>query len=178
MKEEEAAIESTPFSLRAEKYRSLAERERSLRTAEDALLDAESRRLHAILRARYLNWPSERLLLVASVLITGPSARAVAVESFLDQKYEPFGYHVTVAPRLGIESEPVQERLRARVGTYVEPSRVSTSDPRQHFTAGLELKLAAFDFWGVLGDTIWGVRLAGDVAPRYFNWGFGLGAWH
>ena len=41
-------------------------------------------------RARYANWPRERILLLASVLLTGPttsgSSQSVSLEGFLDQK--------------------------------------------------------------------------------------------
>jgi hypothetical protein len=33
-------------------------------------------------------------------------------------------------------------------------------------------------FWGLLPDADWKLGLFVDLAPRYTNWGFGLGNWH
>ena len=158
--------------------RRFAADERALRVVEDARLDAEKTRLLAQRRARYANWPRERLLLVASVLLTGPSQSAVALESFLDQEREPYAGSLSVSPRAGIESEPWVSRLIARAGSYVEPSRFESGSFRQHFTAGAEFRLTSFDFWGLIMPTMWKLNVAGDVAPRYSNWSVGIGVWH
>jgi len=155
-----------------------AREEEALRELEDARLDAESKRLYRIRRARYYNWPRERILLLASVLLTGPSQNAVSVEGFLDQRRQLVGQTVSFTPRLGIEGEPLPDRLRARVGTYVEPSRYEDGVARQHFTFGGDVKLFYFDLWGLIGETTWKVAFYVDVAPRYTNGGIGIGTWH
>ena len=129
-------------------------------------------------RARYANWPREKLLFVASALITGPDSNAIAVESFLEQGNEPFGQHVTVMPRFGVESEPIIDWVRVRAGTYIEPSRFENGTARDHFTAGADFKLFPFDAFGLIDSTTLRASFAVDAAPRYFNWGLGLGIWH
>ncbi len=171
-------LRHTPPVFLAAQKGELAKEEAALQSIENQHLDVESKRLLAQRRARYANWPREKLLLVASVLITGPDSNTVAVESFLEQNNEPFGRFVTVTPRFGVESEPVINWVRARAGTYIEPSRFSGGTARDHFTAGADFKLFPFDVWGLLDNTIWRASFAVDAAPRYFNWGLGLGLWH
>jgi hypothetical protein len=156
----------------------LAKEEAALQSIENQHLEVVSKRLLAQRRARYANWPREKLLLVASALITGADSNTIAVESFLEQSNEPFGRFVTVTPRFGVESEPVIDWVRARAGTYIEPSRFSGGTARDHFTAGADFKLFPFDVWGLLDNTTWRASFAVDAAPRYFNWGIGVGLWH
>jgi hypothetical protein len=171
-------LAALPEGKREARKRELDAEERSLRAIEDERLDAEVTSLLRVRRARYENWPREKILLLASLLWTGPSDNAVSVEGFLDQRREIVGSSISLTPRLGIEGEPVNNRLRARVGTYVEPSRYSEGTPRQHFTFGGDVKLFAFDFWGLIGDTTWKLMLFVDVAPRYTNGGIGIGNWY
>jgi hypothetical protein len=154
--------------------------ERSLRAIEDARLDAEIERLHKVRAARYANWPRERILLLASVLFTGPSADAVSLslEGFLDQRVEVVGRAMSVTPRLGMEGEPWRDRMIVRVGTYVEPSRYDGATPRQHFTFGGDVRLFPLDFWGLLPEADWKVTMSLDLAPRYTSAGLGIGVWH
>ena len=171
-------IRNTPpkyqFAMRAE----LQKEELAIQTIENEHLRVESRKLYDQRRARYANWPREKLLFVASTLITGPDTNTVAVESFLEQTNEPFGRRVTVTPRFGVESEPIIDWVRMRAGTYVEPSRFQDGAARDHFTAGADLKLFAFDAFGLIDRSTLRASFAVDAAPRYFNWGLGLGLWH
>ena len=98
---------------------------------------AEDARHREERRARYDNWPREKILVVASVLVTGASTNAIALEDFFDQELERYGDHLTVSPRVGIEAEPVKDYLKGRVGTYLEPSRFDGVSALQHFTDGL-----------------------------------------
>lgn len=157
---------------------SLAREEAAIQAIENQHMDVESKRLLAQRRARYANWPREKLLFVASTLITGPDSNTVAVENFLEQTNEPFGRRVTVTPRFGVESEPVIDWVRVRAGTYIEPSRFESGNARDHFTAGADFKLFPFDVFGLLDQSILRASFAVDAAPRYFNWGLGLGLWH
>jgi hypothetical protein len=157
---------------------SLEKEEESLRIVEDARMRAEGARLLAARKARFENWPRPRILLVASALVTGTSTGAVALEGFINQTIESVGQRVTVSPRFGIEAEPVQNWLVARVGSYVEPSRFPGVDARQHFTFGGDLKLLPWDMFGVTPGQVWRVSAVIDVAPRYVDWGISFGAWH
>jgi hypothetical protein len=176
--EEMARIATLPEAQRRIAIVTMNEREEALRTVENQRLEEESKRLLLQRRARYANWPREKILLLASVLITAPSDNAIDVASFLDQKVEPFGQQFTFMPRVGIEAEPIPNWLRARVGSYLEPSRIDGGTPRQHLTVGSDIKLAPFDAWGLIADTMWRFSFAVDLAPRYSNWGVGFGAWH
>jgi hypothetical protein len=173
-----------PHEERMAKATELAQQEDAIRVVEDAELDAESRRLLAERKARYANWPRERILLLTSVLMTGLSGSdSVSLEGFLDQRKEPFGHGVTLSPRLGIEAEPIVGLLRSRIGSYLEPSRFDDSPTakhytRQHFTFGGDLKLLPWDTFGVTKDQVWRVSFAIDLAPRYIDWGIAFGAWH
>jgi hypothetical protein len=174
----DAEVARTPPEHRALARARFEREEEALRELEDARLAAESARLYRIRRARYANWPRERILLLASVLVTGPSATAVSVEGFLDQRRELVGQSVSLTPRFGAEGEPIPDRLRARIGTYVEPSRYEDGVARQHFTFGGDVKLFYFDVFGLIGETTWKVAFYVDVAPRYTNGGIGIGTWH
>ncbi len=156
--------------------------EASLRAIEDQRLDAEADRLKAVQRARYTNWPRERILLLASVLLTGPttggSSQSISLEGFLDQQNETVGRSLSATPRFGLEGEPIHDRLTLRAGTYVEPSRYDDGSPRQHFTFGGDVRLFPLDFWGLLPRANWKIGLFVDLAPRYVNGGIGIGNWH
>ncbi len=156
----------------------LMKEEAAIQGIENEHMRVEVKRLLAQRRARYANWPREKLLFVASTLITGPDSNTIAVENFLEQTNEPFGRRVTVTPRFGVESEPIINWVGVRAGTYIEPSRFSSGSARDHFTAGADFKLFPFDVFGLLDETTWRASFMVDAAPRYFNWGVGLGLWH
>jgi hypothetical protein len=151
---------------------------------EDALkddaaeLDAGKRLLFEERKARYLNWPRERLLLLGSLLIVGQSEEAVGLEGFIEKTREVVGQHVNIAPRFAVESEPVPNFLRLRAGVYIEPSRFEEGTKREHFTFGGDLRTITWDLWGLVPMTT--IRLSGfvDLSPRYFNFGGGIGVWH
>lgn len=142
-------------------------------------LEEEKKALRAQRKARYENWPHEHVLLTASLLLTGASAEAVALEGFLDQRRELVGRRVSIAPRFAAESEVLPQLLRMRAGVYLEPSRFSDGTPRQHFTFGGDVRLVKTSLFGILGDDfVLGVSPFLDLAPRYQSFGLGLGAWH
>ena len=152
--------------------------EQTARAAEDKELAEAHQRLYQERKARNLNWPRERVLLLASVLITGASKSAVALEGFIDQRRDFVGQSVTLAPRFAFESEPLANLLRLRAGVYFEPSRFSDGTYRQHFTFGGDVRLVSWDIFGILAPTTWRLTSFLDLAPRYQNFGFGIGAWH
>ncbi|MEI7892095.1 MAG: hypothetical protein WCI05_03335 [Myxococcales bacterium] len=155
----------------------LERQEQASRALEDQELAALSDRLRAVRKARYANWPRERILLLASVLVTGSSDNSVSVAGFLEQKRELVGQTVSFAPRFGMEGEPLHDRMKLRVGTYLEPSRYPDGTARQHVTFGADVKLFPFNVWGLVGATTWRLSSYLDVAPRYINGGIGLGVW-
>ncbi len=171
-------LAALPEAARVVRQAQLDAEEDVARAAEDERLDAEIKHLHDEALARYENWPREKILLLASVLLTGPSPNAVSLEGFLDQRVETVGRVVTATPRFGIEGEPLRDEMQLRVGTYVEPSRYEAGTPRQHFTFGGDIRLIPFDFWGLLPKDPWKIGFIVDLAPRYTNYGLGLGTWH
>jgi hypothetical protein len=168
----------TPPGERAAKRAEQQAQERALRAIEEEHLRETSADLRAARKARYANWPREKILLLASALVSGPSGHAISVEGFLDQRLERVGQEPTVTPRLGIEGEPLRDRMQLRAGTYVEPSRYGGGSARQHFTFGADVRLFPLEFWGLLPEATWKVGLFIDLAPRYQNAGIGLGNWH
>lgn len=140
-----------------------------------ARFDEEHARLLAIRKARYANWPRERLLVSASVVMTGPGSDSVSIESFLEQRLDPFGRTTTVSPRVGLEGEPVVNWVRARAGSYLEPSRYENGASRQHFTFGTDIRLFYFSPFGLFDDAPWMLTLGLDLAPRYTNYGITIG---
>jgi hypothetical protein len=182
MERDDAMARARPAE-RAALASELDREETSLRAIEDQRLDAENARLKAVQRARYANWPRERILLLASVLLTGPTStgatQSISLEGFLDQySSEIVGKSLSVTPRFGLEGEPIRDRMTLRAGTYVEPSRYDTGSPRQHFTFGGDVRLFPLDFWGLLPQANWKIGLFVDLAPRYVNGGIGIGTWH
>jgi hypothetical protein len=156
----------------------LEREEQAIVAVEDARMDAESERLLRARRARYENLPRARIMFVASVLALASSAHSIAVSSFLSQRDEPYGASWTLTPRFGVEAEPVIDRLVLRLGGYLEPARFLDAVPRQHLTFGGDVKLFAWDVFGLVRKLTWKLGLGIDVAPRYTNWGVGLGVWH
>jgi hypothetical protein len=171
-------LERLPPEAREKRKDEMVREEAAIREVEDLHIAADSQRLRDVRKARYENWPRERLLILASVLVAGPSDNAVAMEGFLEQRLDYVGRSATVTPHLGFESEPIVNFLRARVGSYLEPSRFVDGNARQHFTFGADFRLLPWSGWGLFGDQVWRASFAADLGPRYANWGFGIAAWH
>jgi hypothetical protein len=152
--------------------------EERVRTIEALEADAWSERLVRVRRARYQNWPREYVRLLFAVVVTGSSDNAVAVQSFLDQERIPFGRDLSLSIRGGIETEPIFDRMKVRIGSYLEPSRWEGGSSRAHATFGGDIKLFRFSPWNVLGDTVLSASWMLDLAPRYTNWGVGIGTWY
>lgn len=116
--------------------------------------------------------PRRYLLLSTDFLLFGPTDKGQSVEAFLIQQREPSGRKVSVGVRAGAETEVIDNRLKFRVGSYLEPARTESGSYRAHGTAGSDVRL--FDLWG------WSLRGTGtiDLAKRYFNWGVAIGFWY
>lgn len=157
----------------------IAAEEEDVREEEQANLRDARVRLAEERRARFLNWPRERILLLASMLLTGPSDQAVALEGFINREREIVGRTVSIAPRFAVEAEPVPNWVKFRAGIYVEPSRFTDGTKRQHFTFGGDVKLFPWDVFGILDKAqTWRLSAFVDIAPRYQNLGLAIGIWH
>jgi hypothetical protein len=152
--------------------------------AGEEALDAE-RLEHAYAEARRaINESfarSERLylLLSASLVVSGHVRDAVGVESFLDQSINRSGTKMVYSPRFGAESEIWEDRLKARGGAYLEPTRFVTSEARLHGTLGADLRLFHWNVFGLWPDDfMWQLGASLDVAPRYLTWGLSVSGWY
>ena len=63
----------------------------------------------------------------------------------MTQVPETSGAKNSVGVRFGVESEVLQNRMKVRGGTYLEPSRFQRSYYRPHGTMGFDVRL--FDLW-------------------------------
>ncbi|MET0592581.1 MAG: hypothetical protein ABW133_07775 [Polyangiaceae bacterium] len=173
---------------RAARARELADQEKFVRRDEDRRFAETKKRLKDERKARYLNWPRERITVFIELLVTGKSEGAIGLESYFSAQAalmsgsQPVdlrrsGEVVSYSPRLGFESEPVTNWMQARFGTYIEPSRFGGL-ARQHFTFGFDVKLFPFSGFGLFGDQVWRIGGVADLAPRYQSFGISLGAWH
>lgn len=162
---------------RAARVAEMAHEEADARAAEDIELAHAEKRLLEERKARYSNWPREHVLVLASVLMTGASSEAVALEGFIDQRRELVGTKVAMAPRVAIESEAVPNLLKTRAGVYLEPSRFVDGTIRQHFTVGFDVRMFAWDVLGLFPDREWRLSAFLDIAERYQNFGVGVGIW-
>jgi hypothetical protein len=174
----DAELAALPPDDRARRANELMDEESRVRAEEERELATLAKQLYDQRKARYENWPREKILLLASVLFSGPTSDAVSLQSFLSQQVLTAGRKMTVTPRLGMEGEPLRDRITVRVGTYVEPSRYEQGSPRQHFTFGGDVRLFPIDFWGLLPAANWKLAFMLDLAPRYENYGIGIGNWH
>jgi hypothetical protein len=146
--------------------------------AEDAELERDVA-YAALRRAAELRALSRRYVLVTGeVVVTGATRDGIGLEGYLWGRPDPAGRNVTTSVRLGVELEPWFERLKLRAGGYFEPSRFAGVAGRMHATAGIDVRLGAWDLFGLAPDTSWRVSLVADVARRYFDWGVGIGVWH
>lgn len=110
------------------------------------------------------------ILVSADLNLELPTENSVSPVSFIENQPEASGREVSLTPRLGIESEFLENRLVARAGTYWEPSRVASHSGRLHGTFGGDLRVS------VIWD--WRLNFAVDLAPKYANFGLGLGFWY
>jgi hypothetical protein len=159
------------------RIRRIKDEEEEARIRHQNELDDAHRQLFETRRARYLNWPRERIMLLASLLMTGPSLEAVALEGFIDQRRELVGRRISFSPRFAIEAEPVPNLLKFRSGVYLEPSRFTDGSTRHHITVGADVKLFPWDVFGLLNQQQWRLSAFLDVAPRYQSFGVGVGVW-
>jgi hypothetical protein len=115
------------------------------------------------------------LLLTSEIAITSATADGFGIEAFGQGGLQPSGQHVSASPRVGAEYEWLPGRLRLRAGSYWEPSRFADASGRTHVTAGLELALVSFRFFGPRRIRF---TITTDIARNYRNGGLSVGFWH
>jgi hypothetical protein len=151
------------------------------RIAEDAEFDERVDEEDARDDLALLALPRFYVLLTADLLVIGRTEEGVSVETFLaqDPAYFPTaGDEITFSVRLGAETEVWPHRLKIRAGGYLEPSRVENRSYRPHGTFGFDFRLFTWDLFGALDPFDIRAGLTFDLAPRYFDWGIGIGFWH
>ncbi|PIE20222.1 MAG: hypothetical protein CSA66_01010 [Proteobacteria bacterium] len=113
------------------------------------------------------------LLLSADLVYTGPSRDAYNIEGFLHGSPIRAGERGVLSVHVGAEGEVLSNLLRARVGSYLEPSRVKgTSLGRLHLTGGVEVRLFRLWKWQIKAT------FAFDAAARWKNLTLGFGVWN
>ena len=114
----------------------------------------------------------------ADMVWDGKLSNAVGLEGLLLGTVVDRGTEPTLSPRIGVEVEPVRNRLRLRTGSYFEPTRADTESGRLHLTAGTQLRLLRIRlFRGWIDEHVsWTTAL--DAADGYLNSGFlSIGFW-
>jgi hypothetical protein len=173
---------------RAARANEFAAQEKHIQRDEDRRFGETQKRLLDERKARYANWPRERITVFIELLVSGRSSDAIGLESYFSAQaamtrgiptidLRRSGERVSYSPRLGFEGEPVANWLQTRFGTYIEPSRFGGL-ARQHFTFGFDVKLFPWSGFGLFGDQVWRIGGIADLAPRYQSFGVSLGAWH
>ena len=153
--------------------------ERELRTAEEDLLKKEKAKATARLRAQAATHPRQKILVSAALTVSGAVDQAVGVESFLSGVVDRSGEKVVFVPRIGIEFEPIANKLQTRAGMYLEPTRFRDGAPRMHGTAGLDLNLFCSSIWGLFSENrCWKMTGVIDITHNYRSWGVSFGVWH
>jgi len=172
------AVDDTPEPRREAVRRRIELAEIAQEAREDAAMDKELDALVELQKKQARLWDRREMLILLGVLVTGDAPNAVGISDFLSQRMIPSGQSIVVSPRLAFETEAIRNWLMVRGGTYLEPARYSDAFSREHFTAGIDVRLFKFNPWGIFGDDPWRIRLAADLSARYFNYGISLGKYH
>ena len=160
-----------------EEGKRIADEERELR----AEIVRREQRYDASIRALSRKY----LLLAADLLVVGATQHGIGLESFLNQGMrnaahapQVSGQRPTFAFRVGLEGEPIPNQLRVRVGSYLESARFEGVAPRLHATMGGDMKLFAFDLFGLVRPFELRLTAGLDIATAYRNLGISVGVWH
>lgn len=147
--------------------------------SDDASLAQSLKNAQRTIGASLTNMNRRYLQVSASMLLSGAVEQAVGVESMVAQVVNRSGQHVVLSPRLGVEAGVIPTFLKVRAGTYLEPTRFDGSQARGHLTAGLDIKLAVWNVFGLWPDDyMWRLGLGADVAHRYATWGLTIAGWY
>jgi hypothetical protein len=146
------------------------------RTLKSGQREPPWRGARRLLKARHAALPRERVLLSASVLLSGPVKNAVGVESMLTQTVRHSGERPAVTVRAGVEAEVLPTWLVVRGGSYLEPSRFRSATARVHGTCGFDLRVLESEVFGLYDEgTRFRISGAVDGARDYFGWSLGAG---
>ncbi len=117
---------------------------------------------------------NRRYILAAFDLVfCGPAPPgAVGASPFAGGRRAESGRTGSLSVHAGLESEVWSNRLVIRGGSYLEPPRLEETEMRPHGTVGLDLRLFRLFYWDLRAG------MSFDLAPRYYNWGLGVGFWH
>ncbi len=122
-------------------------------------------------------WRDEKALIVAvDLILTGAVDDGYGIEAFADKQLQPSGRGSNLSVRAGAEYEWIPGWLRVRAGSYWEPARFEGRDGRLHATAGVEVRVWSFCFWGDRYRAR--ASLTVDGAAKYGNGGVSIGLWH
>lgn len=117
-----------------------------------------------------LKWRGPPVIIASDVVVTGPVADGFGVLGYLHREHDASGRRFAISPRVGVESELLERRLRVRTGAYFEPSRFESTRGRVHWTGGSDVRLS------VLLD--WRLGVFWDLASHYRNVSLSVGLWH
>lgn len=153
------------------------EAERAARAREARELETFGWRHRAARLAAIRDRRRRYLLIAAGLSVSGPTPRGQGIEAFIDQVAQPSGRGTVLTPRVALEGEAVENRLRLRVGSYVEPSRFEGIGARVHGTLGFDVRLFRWDALKLFDPV--DIMLSGtfDVSHNYVDWGVSLGFW-
>lgn len=171
-------LAATAPAEREAKREALERAEKDLAKKDDDAMDAEIAALRKWRTGMRHTEKRQTAIVMASLLFTGAVSNAVSVTGFIDQQRIPYGGRVSVSPRIGLEGELIKNWVMVRAGSYLEPSLFADVPYRAHFTGGFDLKLFVFNPFGIFGADPWRIRVAVDVASRYFNTSFSLGKYY
>lgn len=151
--------------------------ERARRQREDQELETFGWRYRAERLAALRDRPHRYLLVAAGLSVYGPTPRGQGIEGFIDQVEQPSGRSVVLSPRVALESEVIENRLRVRVGSYIEPSRFEAIGSRVHGTVGFDLRLFRWNAFKLVDPLDFKISGTFDVSYNYVDWGFSIGFW-
>jgi hypothetical protein len=114
--------------------------------------------------------PTGRWLLTGQLDLIQAADNAVSFRALINASSATVAAGDSLQPRLGVEHETIHDRLRTRLGGYLEPSAYSGINPRPHLTGGAQVLLIRY-----LED--WSLSASFDVARLYYNVGLSLGFW-
>jgi hypothetical protein len=181
IEEAERAAELQPTAANRRQLTLLEDKHDLEEEAEDKSLDESVERAADSLRREYLSRPRSYVLLTTELLVLGASSGSVGFGSYYQgrSRVQFSGQNLTLSPRVGLESEVIENWLKLRVGSYWEPARIDTAKDRIHGTFGFELKTFSWDVFGLIGDfDSWTVSAAVDGARDYLSTSFSIGFWH
>ena len=143
--------------------------------------EASDEQMYALLALDLVVSPSQSL---SSVTYKGP-------EGFAVDRDERAGTEWTAAVHAGAEFEPFPRWVKARLGTYYEPSRFEGVDGRGHVTGGFDVHFPhiwlvqrAVDKWNwdprivEWVDVPLMAQVTVDRAEHYLSIGISIGVWN